>query len=421
MAREIDRLTVKDIEGLTEPGYHLDGLGLYMQITPARTRNWIHVYRHAGKSVEMGLGPFPLVGLKQARVLRDAGRRLLLEGKDPRAERNKVRAAETAAREATKTEMLKGRGRTFEVAAREWHETNRAKWSSEKNQEQWMSSMRMYVFPLIGAVPVRDIDLDHVLKVLRPIWNERAKTAQRVRARVETVLTAETVKKNREGSNPAAWKNNLDHLLPKTSKIAPVENFAALPYALVPTFMAELRAKTSMQARALEFTILTTMRTGSVLQANWGEFDLDAALWVCPAAHMKKRREHRVPLCTRAVEILRQLPRNGDIVFFGTKKGQAITKMLMPNLLSELLESLQFSGDATVHGFRSSFRDWCGEETHFQSDICEVALAHLIAEGDKTWLAYQRGDLLKKRRELMNAWSEYCGNPPAKLRLVSHG
>jgi integrase len=417
MAREIDRLTPTHINELTKPGYHADGLGLHLQVTATQTKNWIHVYRYAGKNVEMGLGAYPLITIKQARALRDAGRRLLVEGRDPKTERDKVRAAAAAAREAAKLERLQGR--TFEQAAREWFEDNKAKWTSEKNRQQWISSMVMYVFPRIGATLIKDISKDHVLAVLRPIWNERATTAKRVQGRIETVLTAEIVKEHRAGPNPAAWKNHLDHILPNTNKIAPVENFAALPYAQVPALMAILRTEQSMPALALEFTILTAQRSGSVLQANWSEFDLDAALWVVPAAHMKKRREHRVSLCPRAVEILRQLPRNGDVVFFGTKKGQSISKNMMRNTLEDMLKKMQFSGEATVHGFRSSFRDWCGEETQFQSDICEVALAHLIAEGDKTWLAYQRGDLLKKRRELMTAWSEFCGNPPAKLRVVA--
>jgi integrase len=417
MARQIDRLTAARIDALTEPGYHPDGLGLHIAVTPTLTKSWMHCYRFDGKPTEMGLGPYPLVSIKQARVLRDDNRRLLLEDKDPRTERVNRRVAEAAARAAAKAA---GKGRTFEQAAREWYDDNKAQWTSAKHQRQWMSAMEMHAFPKIGSVPVREISRHHVLDVLRPIWHSRAKTAKSVQSRMETVLTAEIVKEFRQGPNPAEWKNNLDHILPRTSKIAPVENFAALPHAQAPAFMAELRSIRTMAAYALEFTILTASRTGPVLKARWAEFDLDAAMWVCPPAHMKKRREHRVPLCRRAVEILRLLPRHGEVVFFGTKKGQAINKMAMPDLADEMTKRMKL-GNVTVHGFRSTFRDWAGEETDFQSDICEAALAHLLAGGDKTLLAYQRGDLLRKRHELMNAWSEYCGNPPAKLRLVSNG
>jgi integrase len=416
MAREIDRLTVAQVARLqSEPGMHPDGRGLYLNVKQtaagALSSTWIFRFRSPidGRTRDMGLGSAQDFTLQMARKRAEAARRLLADGIDPIAHRGvQRRAAVEAARTA--------RGITFEQVARNWHEANQAEFSNEKYKRQWIKSLERYAFPKIGKVSVSEIDEHHVLGVLKPVWQSKTRTAERVRQRIEKVLTSATALKHQEGPNPARWDGHLDHVLPSVGKIAPVENHAALPYREIPGFMKRLRSTDGVPARALEFTVLTVARTGSVRQARWSEFDLDAALWVCPVMHMKTRREHIVPLCPRAVEILRQLPREGDYVFIGERKGKSIGNMVMPNLLEDLLKELKLD-HATVHGMRASFKTWCLDATEFADELSEIALSHKV--GDDTRNAYARTAMIKRRRPLMDAWSRYCGTPPRPAATVT--
>jgi integrase len=416
MAREIDRLTVAEAARLQLPGLHAEGRGLYLQIveTAAGTlsRSWIFRYRAlaSGRTRDMGLGSARDFNLLMARKRAEAARRLLADGKDPieQREADRVAVKEAHAKAATVP--------TFETFALEWWEENRLGWEPS-NAALWKSSMKQDAFPKIGRLPVNEVDRDKVLSVLRPMWKTKVRSGKRLQKRIEKVLGAATVAGHRVGPNPAAWRDNLDQILPSDQRVAPIRHFDAMPYAEVPILMAELRASHEIPARALEFTILTASRTGSVVKARWQEINLETATWIVPALHMKKRREHRVPLCARAAQLLRDLPREGEYVFIGNRRHKPMSKGWMPDALAALLKKLELS-PCVVHGFRSSFRDWAGEETDFQNDICEVALAHQIAGGNATWLSYQRGDLLRKRRALMDAWGAYCREPHKALLPV---
>jgi integrase len=306
---------------------------------------------------------------------------------------------------------------TFDEAAKACIDAKRAGWSNAKHAEQWTTTLASYASPVFGSVLIRDIDTALVIKALEQkvkakdgsrvsLWEAKNETASRVRQRIEAVLAWATVREYRTGDNPARWKNHLDTLLPKPSAVQTVEHHAALPYSHIHEFMTALQAQEGIGAMALEFTILTAARTGEVIGAEWEEIDLDAALWTIPAGRMKAKKEHVVPLSPRTIEILKplQLARTSDFVFPGGKAGKALSNMAMAELLKRMERT-----DITVHGFRSSFRDWAGETTSFPREVIEHALAHRLA--DKAEAAYQRGTLLDKRRKLMAAWAEYCATP----------
>jgi integrase len=275
------------------------------------------------------------------------------------------------------------------------------KWKNSKHTAQFLSTLRMYAYPTLGKIPVGAVDKALVLKAIETIWYTKTETASRVRGRIEAVLDFAKTRGYRTGENPATWDGNLVHALPARGTIAKVEHHAALPYSELPDFMAQLALREGIAARALEFTLLTAARTGEVIGALWSEIDLDTKVWTIPADRMKVRKEHRVPLTGRAVEILKALPRETDFVFPGGRKGAPISNMAMAQLLKRI-ERL----DITVHGFRSTFRDWAAERTSYPNHIVEMALAHVI--GDKVEAAYRRGDLFDKRRKLMEAWAAYC-------------
>jgi integrase len=264
---------------------------------------------------------------------------------------------------------------------------------------------------VIGKMPVAMIDTTLVLKVIEPIWKDKTVTANRVRSRIESVLGWATASGFRTGDNPARWRGHLKEVLPAHGKIAKVEHHKALPYKDMAAFMAELATRKGIDARALEFLILTAARTGEVVNVKWSEIDLDAKVWTVPAERIKGRREHRVPLVDRAIDILKSLPREAGYVFIGSRSSK-MGKMTLFNLLKAMGQD-----NTTVHGFRSTFRDWAGETTAFPSEICEVALAHAV--GGKVQVAYQRGDLLEKRRQLMKAWAAFCYTPQRPQRSAS--
>jgi integrase len=397
MARRAKGLTVKTIETLPV-GYHGDGGGLYLQVTSPYARSWVFRYQRNGKRRDMGLGPVHLIGLAEARRRAQDCRRQLFDGYDPLAVKQSRQAA--AAVEAAQTI-------TFQKAAETYIASHSAGWRSPKSVQQWEGSLRDYVYPVFGSLPVAAIDTGLVMRVLEPIWSTKPETASRVRGRVESILGWATTSGYRQGDNPARWKGHLENLLPKRSKVARVEHHPALPYAEIGTFMAALRQQQSVVARALEFLVLTATRSGEVIGARWDEISLAERMWIVPGERMKGGREHRVPLSDAALAVIEQMAaiRQSEFVFPGNKANRPIGNTAA---FFKLLRQLN-RGDLTARGFRSTFRDWCAERSNFPNEVCEMALAHAV--GSKVEQAYRRGDMFQKRRQLADAWARFCTMP----------
>jgi integrase len=409
MARPEKRFTVRGVETIKKPGLHADGGGLYLHVSKNGARSWIFRWKHDGRLRDMGLGPLNTVTLAEARDKALACRKLKLDGRDPIEERR-------AQRQAVKLEGAKAM--TFKDCAEAYIGAHRAGWKNPKHAAQWPSTLETYVHSIFGSLPVQAIDVGFVMKALEPIWNAKPETASRVRGRIESVLDWATARGYRQGENPARWRGHLENLLPKKSKVRQVEHHAALPYAEIGAFMAALRERDGIAARALEFAILTAARTAEVIGATWAEVDLEGCLWTIPAARMKAGKEHRVPLSAAAVAILRAMAevRTSEFVFPGNLAKQPLSQMAMLMLLRRMGRD-----GLTVHGFRSAFSDWCAEQTAFASEVREMALAHTV--GDKVEAAYRRGDLFEKRRQLAEAWARYCATPAAAedSRVVASG
>jgi integrase len=392
--RRINKLSALAVTRAERPGYYGDGDGLVLQVSSSGTKSWIFRYKRNGRQKEMGLGSLRQVDLATARAKARECRKLLLEGRDPLEERrDAARARRAEAAKAT----------TFDQCADAYIAAHRAAWKNQKHVGQWQSTLAQYASPLIGDLAVAAIDTSLVMKVLGPIWHDKTETAKRLRGRIEVILDWATVSRLREGENPARWRGHLDQLLPKPTRIAPVKNFAALPWKEIPEFMRALRAREGTAARALEFAILTAARSGEVRGAAWSEIDLAEKLWTVPAVRMKAGVEHRVPLSDAAIAVLKATTRHSDLVFEGRKAGVALSDMSLTAVLRRMGR-----GDITVHGFRSAFRDWCAEAAgnEFSREVCEHALAHRLP--DRVEAAYRRGDLLDKRTRLMQAWADYC-------------
>jgi integrase len=295
----------------------------------------------------------------------------------------------------------RARAVTFVQCAEQYIDGHEAGWKGKKHGRDWRGTLTRYVYPEIGGLPVAAIDTALVLKVLKPIWETKTKTAVDVRSRIELVLNWAKIHGYRDGENPARWKGHLDNALPKPSKVSKVKHHPAMPYTEVPGFIRELRTKTAVGARALEWTILAAVRSEEALGAERCEIDVEKRIWTIPAARMKADADHRVPLTDRMIDILKSLPRNGEFVF----PGHNLSKRASGAVMWHLLRSIRSSSE-TVHGFRSSFRDWAAEQTPYPSDVIEMALAHTIA--NKVEAAYRRGDLFEKRRALMRDWAAYC-------------
>jgi len=410
-----NKLTAAAVRAAAKPGLYGDGHGLYLQVSMFETKAWVFRYMINGRPRKLGLGPLHTVSLAEARAEALEARKLVRKGIDPIEHKKAQRAQKRL--EAAKAI-------SFKQSADRYVEANRAAWRNAKHADQWFATFNetrrgRRVYPaataLINDLPVRSIDTGLVLKVLEPIWSTTTETASRIRGRIELVLDWAKVRGYREGENPARWRGHLDKILPARAKVQRVAHHAAIPYIDMPAFMAELRAKPGLPARALEFTILTAARTGEVIGATWREIDSEARLWVIPAPRMKAGAEHRVPLCDRALAILEGLPREGEYVFPGARAG----KPLSNTALWELMRAMR--PGATVHGMRSAFRDWAAETTAYPTELCEIALAHAVS--DKTEAAYRRGDQMEKRRRFMADWADYCASPPAKSRdnIVSIG
>ncbi len=396
MARQINRLSARGVATKKRAGYHPDGAGLYLQIGATGTKSWVLRYQLAGRAREMGLGRADLVSLEEARTLRDAQRKLLADGVDPIEARNARRA---------RAVLDLAQAKTFEECARTYIEAHRADWKSAKHAAQWEMTLTTYC-AAIAPLPVQGIETGHVHEVLKPIWGAKRETAVRLRGRIEKVLDWASALGYRVGPNPARWRGNLDHLLTRDKRRKRVKHHAALPFSEVGDFLKDLREQKGTAPRALEFTILNAARTGEVIGMQWPEVDLEAGVWIIPAERMKGAREHRVPLAPASVHLLRDLPQEGGYVFPGRKPGTALSNMAMLQLLERMGR-----GDLTVHGFRSTFRDWAAEQTSFPREVCEMALAHAIE--DETEAAYRRGDLFEKRRRLMEAWAAFATKPSA--------
>ena len=391
-------LTARQVMNQRAPGKHRVSRNLYLQVTDAGAKSWLFRYMRNNLAHWHGLGSCDLVSLAEARDKAIACRKMLLAGIDP-IERERER--KTQALLATASTV------TFQEAAERYIAAHALELAQPEAPAQWPATLATYVYPVIGALPVQAVDVGLVMRILEPIWLTKPETASRVRGRIETVLDWATARGYRTGDNPARWRGHLDQLLPRKTKVHKVRHQPAMPYADVPAFMARLRAHDSISARALEFTSLAAVRTNETIYAAWAEIDLAAKTWTIPGRRMKSERDHRVPLSDRALEILASLPREKDnpYVFIGARKGKGLSNMAM----LELLRGMDGNG-YTVHGFRSSFRDWCAEQTNYPRELAEAALAHVLK--DKTEASYQRGDLFEKRRKLMRAWAGYCTSPP---------
>jgi integrase len=404
MPRRAKGLTAAHVEKGTKPGRYGDGAGLYLLVRSPQAKFWLFRYTRSGRIREMGLGPATgrtAVSLSQARA---AARRLhaaVREGRDPLAEREVEKAkAQADAAKAKAAAMTFGEVADMYIAA---HEQG---WRTPKHRQQWHNTLRDYVLPAIGDLPVGSIDTGAVVKIIEPLWREKTQTASRLRGRIERILDYAKARGWRDGENPARWRGHLDHLLPGRSKVHRVAHHAAIPWRQIGTFMQRLRQNSGISARCLEFLVLTACRSGEVRGARWEEIDLDHAVWTIPAQRMKAGREHRVPLSEPAIDVLRTMAQLGTdgFVFPGLKTAPALSDVA-------LTKAVHIAGgnDATVHGFRSTFRDWCAETTNYPRELAEAALAHMLK--DKTEAAYQRGDLLEKRRRLMAEWASFCSKP----------
>jgi integrase len=413
------KLSAVKVARLKKPGRYGDGHGLYLRVAeypdrdgkPKRSRNWVFRYEIAGRERWMGLGPLHSVTLAEARAYARECRALLVQGLDP---------IEARAAKRRGTRLAAARAVTFKQIAERYIKSHSAGWKNAAHRAQWPSTMASYVYPVIGNVAVGDVDTGMIMKILEPIWSDKPETGSRVRGRIERVLDAAKAQGLRSGENPARWKGHLKNLLPARDKVQRKGHHPAMPDADMPAFMAAIRARKEISAKALEFTILTASRTNEAIRARWSEIDLDAKLWTVPPDRMKSGRPHIVPLSDRAVAILKSLDRIAGcpFVFPGAKHGQPLSNMAMLELLRGMRPGY------VVHGFRSTFRDWCGDRTNYPRDVIEAALAHQIK--DKTEAAYRRRTAVEKRRRLMADWSHYLsttGRPTAGRGkvVVLHG
>jgi integrase len=393
--RTAKQLTAVAVSKIKKPGRYAVGDGAYLQISARGTKAWVFRYQRDGKARHMGLGPCSVITLGEARERARTARKALLDGEDPLQLKAAKRAQ--ALLEAASTW-------SFKDCAERMISSHESAWKNLKHRAQWRATLATYVYPVFGHLPVSAVDTSLVLKGLEPIWKTKSETAGRVRGRIEAVLDWATARGFRHGENPARWRGHLDKLLPNPRKVRRVRNHPAMPYIELPTFMAELRERHSISARALEFAILTAGRTGEVIGAVWDEFDVKHAVWTIPAGRMKAGKEHRVPLSRQAVELLEALPRESKHVFIGGRAGKPLSNMAM----LELLRGMRACAGYVPHGFRSSFRDWAAERTSYPAEVVEMALAHAV--GSKVEAAYRRGDLFKKRHSLMNAWAAFVSS-----------
>lgn len=391
MPRQFNRLNARAVATITDCGRHADGGGLYLSISANGGRRWTFLYRWHGKPTELGFGSVRNVTLARARELARQARANLAGGVNPKDVRKQ------------------SGGATFGDCADQLIEAQRPSWRNAKHAAQWEMTLRDYAAPL-RRLPVDKISTEDVLSVLKPLWKQKPETASRLRGRIERVLDAARAQGLRSGDNPARWRGHLDQLLAKRQRLTRGHH-AAMAYAELPAFIANLHTREGNAASALEFSVLTAARSGEVIGARWAEIDVERKVWTVPASRMKAGREHRVPLSPAAYKILTVMrdSRHSDYIFPGDKSDRPLSVMALAMVLRRMKIE-----NATVHGFRSTFRDWAAECTNFPNEVCEAALAHVIE--NKAEAAYRRGDLFEKRKKLMDAWANYCLTPKsAKL------
>ena len=407
-----EKITALFVRHIKRQGRYCDGGNLYLQVRlstsktspDAVNKSWAFRYVRHDKQTWMGLGPYPDVSLAEARELATEARKQLLKGIDPLTDK---RARQREARVA-RSDML-----SFADCAEKYIDAQAPGWSNPKHIDQWRNTLKNVAGPVFGHLPVDQVDTALVMRCLEPLWTTKTETASRLRGRIESVLDWATVRGYRGGDNPARWRGHLDKLLPRPSLVARVKHHPALPYTEVGAFMQQLRKDAGVASRALEFTILTTARTNEVIQAEWSEFDLDLGIWIVPAERMKSKREHRIPLSEAAKAVLESSKgRSNRYVFPGQRRGSHLSNNAMLKVLKRLNQD-----SITVHGFRSTFRDWCAESTNYPADVAEMALAHTLR--DKTEAAYRRGDLFEKRSRLMADWARYCSKPTKPAKVIA--
>jgi integrase len=420
MPKIAKELSALEVRRLSKPGWHAVGgvAGLLLQIKPPNhaevvgSRSWILRLQVAGQRQPIGLGSYPQVTLAEAR---EQARKLSLEAKGGVNLLARKRAQKSALIAAA------SKNKTFRDCAEAYMEAHASDYTNEKHRKQWSSTIETYAYPLIGRLLVSDITMRHVLDVLLQdtthrngssgkLWHIKPETAKRLLDRIRIVLDYATVNEYRTGNNPAIWRGYLDTQLPSPRGLKSAKHQPALPYQRIGDFMVHLQRNHSISSRALEFLILTSVRSGSVRQATWSEIDFTQRLWIIPAAHTKAKREHRVPLPDRAIELL-QILRDQKMseIIFPSPSGKALSDMAFSQLMRGMKERGEFEGDAVPHGFRSTFRDWAAEQTNYPDEIRKAASMHAI--GDQVQAAYQRSDLLAKRRFLMTEWADYCKKP----------
>ena len=404
MAKFVGKLTMLAVAKAKKKGFYADGGCLYLQVKDSGAKSWLMRFMVNGKTQAMGLGSIHSVTLAEAREKATECRKLLSNGINPVDARKALQSKE---------QSQVARSMTFEQCGQAYIEAHKEGWSNPKHIYQWNQSLTTYAYPTLGKHPVQDIDIALVMKVLEPIWKKKTETATRLRGRIESILDWAIVREYRQGENPARWRGRLENLLPKPSKVQKVRHYPALPYKDIQDFMTVLKKESGLAAKALELAILTTTRTSETLKAKWTEFDLKQKIWTIPAERIKTRKTHRVPLSAPALAILKELNESnaGDYVFPGSKRNKPLSDMAMLMLLRRMKHD-----DITVHGFRSTFRDWAAEQTNHSREVAEMCLS--LAIGDKVEAAYRRGDLFEKRQQLMDEWARYCYQPKAKGNVV---
>jgi integrase len=427
--RTLARLSQATIRHAKEPGYLADGGNLYLQVTLGANgqirKSWAFRFELDGKRYEAGLGPLHTRGLAEARDKAREWRQQLLDGINPLAARREAKKQRFAALAA------EAKALTFEQAAKQYIASHERGWKNAKHRQQWKNTLSTYAYPVLGKLAVDDVTTAHVVRVLEPIWQAKPETASRLRGRIEKVLGWAAVRGYRSGDNPARWRGHLQEMFPAKGKVRKAEHHPALPYEEIGGFMKELRSHSGVAPRALEFVILTAVRTGDIIgndrdekpPMKWRHVDVKKRLWIIPST--KTDTEHRVPLSDPAMKVLAEMEgsRSGEIVFPGANAKQPLSNMAMLAVIRRInavrerrglprhLDPKQGNRDVTVHGFRSTFRDWAAERTAAPNHVVEMALAHAIE--DEVEAAYRRGDLLEKRRRLMQQWSDYCARPAA--------
>jgi integrase len=403
MARVLGKLTALAVNKAKAKGLYADGGGLYLQVGTSGAKSWLFRFMRHGKAQAMGLGALHAVTLAEARLKAADCRKLLAAGANP---------LDAKKSEQTQARIAAAKGTTFEACAKAYIEAHKASWRQERHAKQWDQALGKHAYPVIGKLPVQAVDTALVMKVLEPIWQKKTETAKRLRGRIECILDWAKVREYRQGDNPARWRGHLENLLARPSKLIKVEHFAALPYTKVNGFLQSLEGQAGLGAEALKLVIYTACRSNEVLGATWDEIDFENKVWTIPAERMKGGKEHRVPLTAPALAILKDLKKNRDTinivgeapsayVFPSPKGDNSLSNVVMLALLKRMERR-----DITVHGFRSSFRDWAAEQTNFPREVAEAALAHAVQS--RVEAAYRRSDLFDKRHLLMEKWARHC-------------